>query len=113
MYVTPVTPLAATVVGGDEVPSSTVYELTVQFAGGGGAVQLKLTELEVVAVTVNAVGAEVAAVQEGAVPPRTSIPIIRGWFAVPSVKAITICPELLAVAVNDCTLAVYCAPAVL
>jgi hypothetical protein len=76
--VVPVTPLAATVVGGDAVPSSTIYELTVQFTGGVGAVQLKLTELEVVAVTVNAVGAGVTAVQEGAALPRTSIPIISG-----------------------------------
>ena len=37
-----------------------------QFAGGVGAVQLKLTELEVVAVTVSAVGAGVSALQ---VPP--------------------------------------------
>jgi hypothetical protein len=64
VYVVPVTPLAATVVGGDEVPSSTTYELTVQLAGGVGAVQLRLTELDVVAVTASAVGAGVTAVQE-------------------------------------------------
>jgi hypothetical protein len=61
VYVVLVTPLAATVVGGDAVPSSTTYELTVQFAGGVGAVQLKLTELDVVAVTANPVGAGVTA----------------------------------------------------
>jgi hypothetical protein len=35
----------------------------VQFAGGVGAVQLRLTELEVVAVTASAVGAAVTAPQ--------------------------------------------------
>jgi hypothetical protein len=40
------------------------YELTVQFAGGVGAVQLKLIELEVVDVTASAVGAGVTAAQE-------------------------------------------------
>ena len=42
------------------------YELTEQLAGGVGAVQLKLIELEVVAVTVGADGADVTAAQEGA-----------------------------------------------
>jgi len=66
VYVVPVTPLAATVVGGDAVPSSMTYELTVQFAGGVGAVQLKLIELEVVDVTANPVGAGVTAAHAAA-----------------------------------------------
>jgi hypothetical protein len=85
VYVVPVTPLAATVVGGDEVPSSRTYELTVQFAGGVGAVQLKLTELEVVAVTAKFVGAGVTAVQLGGGLPvlTASIPLMKGWSTPP------------------------------
>jgi len=39
--------------------------------------------------------------------PRTSTPAIVGWFAVPLVKLITICPELLAVVANDSTNAIF------
>jgi hypothetical protein len=74
--VVPVTPLAATAVGGDEVPSSTTYELTVQPVGGVGAVQLKLTEEEVVAVTVNAVGEGVTAAQEEAVTVSVTVLLV-------------------------------------
>jgi hypothetical protein len=42
------------------------YELIVQLAGAVGAVQLRLTELEVVAVTARPVGAEETAAQAGA-----------------------------------------------
>jgi len=59
--------LATTVVGLVVVPPYTVYELIVQFAGGAGAVQLKPMLLDVVDVTVNAVGAAVTA--EQVVPP--------------------------------------------
>jgi hypothetical protein len=76
VYVVPVTPLAATVVGGDAVPSSTTYELTVQFAGGVGAVQLRLTELDVVAVTVKAVGAAVTAPQEALVTVSVTVLLV-------------------------------------
>jgi hypothetical protein len=76
VYVVTFTPLATTVVGGDAVPSSTTYELTVQLAGGVGAVQLKLTELEVVAVTVNAVGAGVTAAQEAAVTVSVTVLLV-------------------------------------
>ena len=43
---------------------------------------------------------------------RISIPMMRAWSWVPLVKAITIWPLLLAVAVNVFTTAVYRTPAV-
>jgi hypothetical protein len=50
--------------------------LTVQFAGGVGAVQLKLMELDVVAVTVNPVGAGVTAEQGGAVTVSVAVLLV-------------------------------------
>jgi hypothetical protein len=57
-------------------------------------------EVEEVSVAVKLVGAEATALQLPDELPRISIPITRGWFAAPTVKAITICPLLFAVAVK-------------
>ncbi len=72
----------------------------VQFAGGVTPDQLNPIALEEDTVAVSPVGAEGTALQ---LPPkalRISIPITSGWFAAPRLKAITIWPLLLAVAVK-------------
>ena len=69
-----------------------------QFAGGVTAVQLKPMTLEDDAVAASPAGADGTVVQLEVL--RISIPITTGWFAAPRVKAITICPLLLAVAVK-------------
>ena len=71
-----------------------------QFAGGVTAVQLRPMALEEVAVAVSPVGAEDTALQLPEEALRISIPMTRGWFAAPTVKAITIWPLLLAVVVK-------------
>ncbi len=74
-----------------------------QLAGGVTADQLKPMALEEDAVAVSPVGAEGTALQLPDEALRISIPMTRGWFAAPRVKAITIWPLLLAVAVKVST----------
>jgi hypothetical protein len=62
-------------------------------------------ELEEDAVAVKPVGADGTALQLED-EPSTSMPLIIGWSLAPFVKAITISPLLLAVAVNCSTTAV-------
>src|ERR1700733_12106441 len=71
----------------------------VQFAGGVTAVQLKAMALDEDAVAVSPVGAEGTVVQLIDVS-RISMPLTTGWLAAPRLKAITISPLLLAVAVK-------------
>ena len=70
-----------------------------QFAGGVTAVQLRPMTLDEDAVAVSPVGADGTVVQLVEVL-RISIPMTKGWLAAPRVKAITIWPLLLAVAVK-------------
>ena len=74
-----------------------------QFAGGVTADQLRPMALEEDAVAVSPVGADGTALQLRRKLLRISIPMSRGWLAAPAVKAITIWPLLLAVAVKVST----------
>ena len=71
-----------------------------QFAGGVTADQLNPMALEEDVVAVSPPGAEGTALQLPEELLRISIPITSGWLAAPRVKAITIWPLLLAVAVK-------------
>jgi hypothetical protein len=68
----PVTPLAIIVVGFAAVPPYTVYELTLQLAGGVTAFQFNPMELEDAAVAVSPTGAEGTALQ---VPVPVVVPL--------------------------------------
>ena len=72
----------------------------VQLAGAVTADQLRPMALEEEAVPVSPVGAEGTTLQLLLEVLRTSMPMTSGWLAAPRVKAITISPLLLAVAVK-------------
>jgi hypothetical protein len=74
-----------------------------QLAGAVTADQLRAMVLEEEAVAVTPVGVEGTTLQLLLELLRTSMPITSGWLAPPRVKAITIFPLLLAVAVKVLT----------